>query len=145
MRKANSQYLTNLAVTLIHQLNVPDYLGGLSQGVQEFYARFAKAVKARVLEMTPETRGRIADYGLAFNAANHGKTALYAVHRAAYCGEHESGHSLLVEIASTAIIAEMFDILHQQFHDEVALQINFDARCDLHPETIGSLASAQEG
>jgi hypothetical protein len=76
---------------------------------QMLYEKFGERVRAQVRLMRPETRGAIADRGLAFETRPN--TSLYEVHCETYLGKYQSGRDLLIEIAVTAIIAKMYDIL----------------------------------
>ncbi|OGZ53032.1 MAG: hypothetical protein A3B25_00430 [Candidatus Ryanbacteria bacterium RIFCSPLOWO2_01_FULL_48_26] len=122
MRKPrNRQYLTNLATTMIQQLHVPNSMGHSPSGAQNIYEEFGDSIVAKLLVMTPETLGRIVDFGLPYNAdVTKGKTALYLVHCGSYCSKYASGHDLLVKIACTAIVAKMYDIFSERMKVEYA-------------------------
>lgn len=106
----NEKYLCNLATTFIQQLRVPQSMGAARSGPQDIYEQFATKIMAKLIIMSPETLGRIASFGLAY-AGEQTKTAMYLVHCGSYLGKYQSGHDLLVEIACTAIVAEMYDVL----------------------------------
>lgn len=125
MRKPrNRQYLTNLATTIIQQLRVPDDY--VSRGAQYVYGDFSDRIKAKIRGWTPETLGKIVDFGKAFpGSSGEGKTSLYEVHCGSYCGKYWSGRELLIELACTAIVAEMEDIFHERMQEEDALLSQF--------------------
>lgn len=104
------KYLVNLATTMIQQLRVPQSMGDSQSGPQDIYEQFGEKIKARLFRMNPETLGRISSFGLAFKSGQN-KTPMYYVHCGSYLGKYQSGMDLLIEIACTAIIAEMYDIL----------------------------------
>ncbi len=112
MRKSH-QYIFNLALTLIQQLQVPQSLGGSALGPQDIYTQFGEKIVAKLKKMNPETLGRISSFGLEYDTltAWSGKTSLYEVHCGSYLGKYQSGRGLLIEIACTAICAQIFDTL----------------------------------
>lgn len=104
------KYLSNLATTFIQQLRVPQSMGDSQSGPQDIYEQFGEKIKAKLLQMNPETLGRIASFGLAYEGERT-KTAMYLVHCGSYLGKYLSGSELLTEIATTAVVAEIYDVL----------------------------------
>lgn len=110
------KYLRNLAMSLMGQVGVADGWFG-EHPAQTLYELYGEAVHAQLHRMRPETLGRIAALGKSWYGDEgepeswKGRTALYVVHCGTYLDKHRSGLSLLREIACTAIIAEMADIL----------------------------------
>lgn len=119
------QHLHNLATSLIGQLNITsDDLRDpklesekFDFGSQILWDKRGEDVKRYLREkMKPETLGRIVAQGGGCDESNarHGNplgTDLYQVHCGTYLGKYWDGTSLLVQLAATAIVAEMSDIL----------------------------------
>ena len=106
-----AQYLRNLANTLMCQLGITlnDVLDGGAQGL---YRTRSEEIKAQLHRMRPETLGKIAAHGAGYRDVSP-RTALYQVHLESYLDKYASGMELLEEIACTAIVAEMTDILER--------------------------------
>lgn len=111
-------YFRNLVRSLMGQLHItiedlrsPDDLD--DSGAQYLYLRRSEEIKHSLRCMRPGTLGRIAVHGKPFEVGVQG-TAMYQVHCASWLGKYEDGKSLLIEIACTAIVAEMTDILMGQ-------------------------------
>ena len=110
------RYLRNLAKSLMGQLGitVEDLAGEFPDcEAQYLYEHRSKEIKAQLRRMRPETLGRIAACGK--GRTEEGETQqgpwLYHVHCGAYLDKYADGVSLLREIACTAIVAEMANIL----------------------------------
>lgn len=112
MRTHNQQYFHNLVSTMINQLPLEELMSAYDTEMcpQDLYKKFGENVRAKVLAMRPEIRGVIADFGIPYEVGPRG-TPLYYVHCSTYLGKYQSGRDLLIEIAVTAIIAKMYDIL----------------------------------
>ncbi|MFA6601774.1 MAG: hypothetical protein WCT02_02850 [Candidatus Paceibacterota bacterium] len=91
-------------------MQIPQSLGDLELGPQEIYKQFGDRIKAKLIRMNPETIGAIAWYGSA-HQDDQRKTSLYQVHCQSYLGKYQSGPALMVEIAATALVAEIYDTL----------------------------------
>lgn len=104
-------YLRNLAMSLIGQLNIsPEELIDASLGercegfgAQVLYDRRCLDISTLLRKMRPETLGKI--------IAKGGGDAMYLVHCETWLGKDWEGLDYLVEIACTAIVAEMTAIL----------------------------------
>lgn len=110
------QYLHNLATTMIQQLHISPEEAAPGSRVQDIYEKFGEPIKTKLFMMTAETRGRIADLGLSrYNVFEPEEIPMYSVHCKPWLDEHQSGHNLLVEIACTAIVAKMAEILWKKW------------------------------
>lgn len=107
------KYLSNLATTFIQQLRIPVGMGNSPTGAQAIYEQFGDAIKAKLFRMNPETLGRIACLGLPYGGEQI-KTAMYLVHCGSYLGKYQGGRELLTELACTAIVAEVYDVLREE-------------------------------
>ncbi|MCR4311610.1 MAG: hypothetical protein NUV54_03555 [Candidatus Taylorbacteria bacterium] len=115
----NQQYFSNFATTLIQQLHIPEGVDNSKSGAQGIYEQFGEEIRAKLEKMNPETLGRIASFGLPYNNnVTKGRTAMYLVHCGSYLGKYRSGRELLVELAVTAVIAEIYDTLRRQLRVE---------------------------
>ena len=84
---------------------------------QTLYEHRGTEVRKELSRMSPETLGRIAVQGKARgdeDQPSEGKTTLYDVHCGSYLGKYESGRNILLELALTAVIAEMTDQLERR-------------------------------
>ncbi len=127
------KYISNVAQNIIGKFDITwkDLRRTGLGDVPEFYALtlYAKCslvVRGEVKQMRPETLGKIAVQGLARNdprtdrhpkrsgVTDEGKTSLYAVHNENYLPTYASGREVLIELAVTAIVAEMTDILREK-------------------------------
>jgi hypothetical protein len=110
------KYITNLAQSFIGQLGAAVKIEDTSEFLaQNLHDRHSKAIHTLLRRMRPETLGRIAACGGGCdedNKMSQGIT-LYQVHCGAYLNKYADGISLLREIACTAIIAEMANILYR--------------------------------
>lgn len=122
-RNIMGKHLNNLAHSFIGQLGAkPKDLEGAPvhqvDGAQALIERFGERIVRKCRQMTPATLGRIAAQGVGFDAEtdtrNGEGTSLYQVHCGSYLDKYSDGKSLLVAIATTAIVAEMTDILRRR-------------------------------
>ena len=113
------QYLHNLTLSVMGQCHItvedlapPEGLSEDSFGLdrQGLYQRRSEEIKALLRRMRPETLGRIAVCGKSYRDSGR-CTSLYEVHCATYLSKYADGKELLCEIACTAIVAKMADIL----------------------------------
>jgi len=111
------KYISNLARHFIGQLRVRAEDFGKFPA-QELYAHHNKAIKAQLHRMRPETLGRIAACGKGCSDENREESpqtgTLYLVHCSTYLDKYADGVTLLREIACTAIVAEMANILERR-------------------------------
>jgi hypothetical protein len=115
MRKQTTQYLSNLATTLIQQLHIPESIGEKPHGLQDLYDEFSDAIKAKLIVMNPGTRGQIADFGLAYGGSKESAgIPMYHVHCNSFLGKYESGRNLVTEIACTTIVAKIYEMLRNK-------------------------------
>lgn len=92
-----------------------------NQNSQDLFAQYGERVWKRIKRMKPATLGNVAASGRGTRVDGKGEpvtdmptchgTTLYNVHCSTWLGKYEDGISLLREIARTAIIAEMSDML----------------------------------
>ena len=115
-QKDNAQYLHNLAQTMIQQLHVPISTGSLATKAQEIYLQFADDIRSKLSVMNPETRGRIADLGLADDGQQEQEEVSMAlVHLyESFLDKRESGRAMVTEIACTTIVAKMAEIIWKE-------------------------------
>ena len=82
----------------------------------KLYKRRADDVRRELKRMSPETLGKIAVQGEGVDQiAPEEKTPLYFVHGGSYLWKYWSGREILLELATTAVIAEMTDQLELQW------------------------------
>ena len=119
------RYITNVAHTLIGQLGITwedahdsSWVGDKFHA-QHLYERKQQLVRQKIEQMRPETLGRLAVQGKAHGDGSTPKTSLYSVHCGSYLGKYRSGRELLVELATTALIAEMTDLLRVRMEREL--------------------------
>lgn len=98
-------YIHNLAMSLIGQLEITDADLGKFKA-QSLYENASSRIKDWLSNKSNEMLGRIAGCGDA-----DGGTKLYQVHCETWLSKRASGRALLFEIACTAIVAKMADIL----------------------------------
>lgn len=108
-------YIRNVARQIMVQLGITtaDLGEGEFAGPQVVYERRSGEIKAWLSRVRPETLGRIAACGRGHPDTRKG-TALYLVHCGTWLGKRDSGPELLREIACTAIVAEISDILEDR-------------------------------
>jgi len=119
------RYITNLAEGFIGQLKArieaeDRPVGGGDFLAQNLYQRHCDAIIDQLRRMRPETLGKIAAYGRGADdttreivPGEHG-TTLYQVHCGTWLGKYNDGMTLLRDIACTAIVAEMANILKRR-------------------------------
>ncbi|MDO8617628.1 MAG: hypothetical protein Q7N87_01910 [Candidatus Uhrbacteria bacterium] len=77
-------------------------------------------VRNKVCRMSAETMGRIASTG-SYDNLSAQSTSLYQVHNCQpWLEEQDSGDHLLILIATTTVIARMWDILNEEFRAKQA-------------------------
>jgi hypothetical protein len=115
-QQENDRYLYNLATTMIQQLHIPLSMADDPSRAQIIYEKFSDQIKTKLLVMNPETRGRIADLGLSdyHDTYEPEEIPLYNVHCGSWLGKHESGRSLVTEIACTTIVCKIAEILWKE-------------------------------
>lgn len=130
-------YIHNIATTLLGQFGITfqDCVGcrglGLSQtyGPDILYARHSGAIKTELRKMKPETVGRIAFQGKGWDGEVEcpmDTTPLSSVHEGRpYLNQRLDGRTLVMEIACTAIVAEMMDILWARRREQRAWLASF--------------------
>ncbi|OHA18334.1 MAG: hypothetical protein A2664_02640 [Candidatus Taylorbacteria bacterium RIFCSPHIGHO2_01_FULL_46_22b] len=116
--RTNQQYLHNLATTMIQQLHVSPEIAAPGSVAYDIYEKFSEEIKAKLLRMNPETRGRIADLGLSdyHDTYQPGQVPMYSVHCGTWLDKHDNGRTLVTEIACTVIVAKMAEILHKEWN-----------------------------
>lgn len=129
----DSTYISKVAVALMGRLRITheeavdlDHRDRAGISAQKLYERRADDVRKELKRMNPETQGRIAIQGLADGSEEEpkrGRTSLYEVHCGSYLGKYKSGRDLLLDLATTAVIAEMTD----QLRTDYQLRIQLDA------------------
>lgn len=107
--KEQQQYLSNLASTMLQQLRVPEQYGE-SADVSAIFRDFGAKIRVKVVEMTPKTRGRIAELGLSDD--DHGGISMFRASGIGNlnCRVH-GGSWLIIELATMTIAAMMWEIL----------------------------------
>lgn len=128
-----NEYITGVAKTLIGKLGITwrdARRFGESFSAQTLYAQRERDVRREVREMRPDTLGKIAVHGLSKHdprterqpkpsgVTDEGRTSLYAVHCGSYLSKYDSGRDILIDLAVTAIIAEMTDVLRGRMNRE---------------------------
>ena len=116
-------HIRNLAQTMIRELKVNDedleYETESGKGFQAFYDRWANGVKARISKMRYDTLAHIIVQGKGSDHDSRFKPSMGAVHNDdPWLDDQVHGRGLLVEIAVTAIIAEMIGIFYQQIWED---------------------------
>lgn len=110
------QYLSNLANTMIQQLQIPETGAGVDYGAKLFEV-FGNKVRTKVVKMTPETRGRIAELGL--SDFDHSGISMF---RATGIGNlncrNHCGSWLMIELATMTIVAKMYEILCAKAYEQ---------------------------
>ena len=110
MGKHEQEYIHNVARTIMGQLGINPSTVTLEPALaQELYEKFGASVCGLVTRWSNPTLGRIAACGLDW--VSNVNTSLYDVHCATWLSKKDSGIVLLREIATTAIIAAMTDIV----------------------------------
>jgi len=109
---------------MIGQLGInPCDLGSLPyKAGQTLYEKWGEPIKRQLTRMRPETLGKIAACGVGNpdevsedeSLRDYAAYSLYQVHCGTYLDKYASGIALLREIACTAIIAEMTNILKRR-------------------------------
>ena len=126
---AQQSHISKVAANLIGTLKVrwedahASFRGRSGVSPQELYEHRADDVRKALSRMSPETLGKLAVQGHAHGdetAPSKGKTTLYSVHCGSYLSKYESGRNILLELATTAVIAEMTDQLELQMKRETA-------------------------
>jgi hypothetical protein len=134
-----NRHIENVAQNLIGKLGITWkevfhlFHGDSRVSPQALYESRNKEIRRALKRMRPETLGKIAAQGLAHNdprterqlrpsgVTDEGKTSMYAVHCGNFVGKYDSGHDALIELALTAIVAEMADILDEKMQLDVDL------------------------
>ena len=116
------RHITHLAERLIDQLGITTVDLGvryeLGYGAQTLYERQAHTIKFVLAQTRPGELGLLAACGRGFGDMTRKGTSLYHVHCGSYLPKYADGWTLLCEIACTAIVAEMTDILLFQMETE---------------------------
>ena len=108
------RYIRDLAKSLIGQLRITVFDLEPREVPGTLYERRNKEIKLWLERVRPEKLGRIAACGRGFSTGASNTrytTSLYDVHQCDYLNVFGSGFELLRELACTAIVAEMMDIL----------------------------------
>ncbi|MEQ1500165.1 MAG: hypothetical protein ABL917_02190 [Parcubacteria group bacterium] len=132
------RHISNVALSLIGKLRISWmeaqmlYQDVDNLSPQVLYASQNTEIRSELRKMKPETLGKIAAQGLSDSdprtkrlprpsgVTDEGKTSMYAVHCGNFVGKYESGRDMLVELAVTAIVAEMTDILREKMHRDAS-------------------------
>jgi hypothetical protein len=129
MGEQKSSHIARVAAHLIGKLKIrwEDAQQTLRRqtgvSAQVLYSGWSLTIRKELSRMSPETLGRLSVQGKAHgdeNAPAGGKTTLYHVHCGSYLAKYASGRDLLLELALTAVVAEMTDQLELQMKREVA-------------------------
>ncbi len=113
-------YIEKLAHTLMGQLKIegpeafPNFLDSSSWSPQQVYFACNEKIRGWLNNKDGETLGRIAYCGRSVEEAlpQHQTPLLEVLHRSLNLGD--GGRQLLIDIATRAIIAEMFDIMQRR-------------------------------
>ena len=119
-------HVTKVAQDLIAKLGIsskevsPFWCQGLKYPELLYQSR-NDDVRKEITQMSPETLGQIAVHGLGWDEETiHGdRISLYSVHLEPYLSPLWSGHQILVELATTAVIAEMANQFRAKLRHEV--------------------------
>ncbi len=123
MGEQKSSHIAKVAANLIGRLKIrwedvqQTFRGETGVSPQVIYERRAIDIRILLGGMSPETLGRLAVQGKAHgNEAepSGGKTTLCHVHCGSYLGKYDAGRTILLELATTAVIAEMTDQLERR-------------------------------
>ena len=115
------KYITKVARGLIGKLRIRAELFLPSPDPVVFWGFCGAQVRRELRKMRPETLGRIVVHGLPHGCEDpheklmaRDKTSLYAVHGKNYLNSYSSGRTVLIELATTTVVAEMFDLIRRQ-------------------------------
>lgn len=132
------RYISNVAQSLIGKLGITwkeaytTFRDDSRVSPQSLYASRNIEICRELRKKRPETLGKIAAQGLSNNdprterqprssgVTDEGKTSMYAVHCGNFVSKYDSGRDCLVELAVTAIVAEMTDILREKMHRDAS-------------------------
>lgn len=122
----NLQYLYNVAGNMIGKTGARNFLAHPVSGnpdrpwdAEKFGSVYAGAVVQTIEQWNPETLGRIAAFGRGYGTLEHPenagggrqRTSMYEIRCYTWLDQYQSGKNLLVQIAASAILAAMYDIL----------------------------------
>jgi hypothetical protein len=112
MGKSNSQYIHNVARTIMGQLGVRREHLVVEAGIaQTLYRDYGEKVNSIISKWSPETLGKVAACGTGRDSVEKRRYDLYSVHCGTYLNKYDDGRTLLLVVATTAIIAAMADIV----------------------------------
>jgi len=116
MRKAQKDpqgWLTRLVRKMMDDLRAEDIWSRqailTSQGISD---AFCVQIRAKLLEMSPATRGEIADMG-----KSYANTVADSLACGAYVVSHKSGRDIVMAVAQATVIAKMYDLLCEEATD----------------------------
>lgn len=112
-------YLFNVAINLIGKLRVREQLNGEFPRGYGYVERFWQAVRTELRKWTPETLGKLAALGTGRNddekqleqSSPRRRTSLYELHCGVWLGKHDSGKTLLLDIATSTALAAIKDVI----------------------------------
>jgi hypothetical protein len=125
-----NRHVENVAKNLIGKLGITPrevFFCELHCWGQTLSNKRFKVVRKEVSRMSPETLGRIAAQGLSRDDVRTedqpmpsgiirtGKTPLCAINHENFDNDCRSGREVLIDLATTALIAEMADVLRETF------------------------------
>ncbi len=126
-----TRHIKNVARNIIGKLGIVYHeliFSEVDIWARKLWERHSEAIRREISRMSAETQGKIAAQGLGKHDPRtdrrpqpsgvtlEGATSLYAVHHKDYLHRNDSGREILIELATTAIIAEMTDILREASH-----------------------------
>ena len=133
-QQENEQYLRNLATTMIHQLHVnarPEICDS-PRVARAIYEQFGCKIKVKLLGMTPETRGRIADLGQSVHSVDRlEEIPMFEVYGRQWLHSQSCGRLLVTEIACATVVAKMAEILLRECNSPELMSAEEDL-ADVH-------------
>ena len=132
------RYIFNIAKSFIGKFGITwrdaqlFYESSHGLSAQVLYDHCSMVVRGEMRKMRPETLGKISVRGLSKDdprterqprrsgVTDQGRTSLYSVHCGSYLDKYSSGRNILIELAVTAIVAEMTDQLREKMHRDAS-------------------------
>ena len=124
MGKSNSQYIHNVARTIMGQLGIRrEHLVVDNFIAQTLFQDYGEKVNSIIGKWSSETLGKVAACGTGRDSSGKPRCSLYRVHCGTYLSKYDDGRTVLLDVATTAIIAAMTDIV-----EGVAMSSESDTR-----------------
>lgn len=119
-------YLEKLSTTMMNQLGIPSKINKIGWSIMDldsdvkFYTQFQAEIRDKLLLMTPETRGRIAESNNVSrpNSDCTSGTTTHTICACSFIDQNATGHNNVVTIATTTIAIKMFEILRRRATDK---------------------------